>query len=267
MQIRFTTQAAFPRKSAKEDQMSEQAASASDPAAPHESRSPALKLVILAAVVAGLVLGGRQAAGYLVDVAEWIKGFGAWSAAVFAAVYALAAVAFVPGSLLTLAGGIIFGVVQGSIVVYIGATVGATLAFLIARHFARRWVAAKVEGDPKFAAIDRAIGDNGLKIAFLLRLSPAFPFNLLNYALGLTKVSLRDYVIAHLGMIPGTVLYVYGGAAIGDLAALAGGQAPGRSMASNILFGVGLVATLVVTVLITRIARRALSEAAGDEVA
>lgn len=244
--------------------MSEQA---TEQPASTQGKSPTSKLVILAAVVIALFLGGRQAAGYLVDVAEWVKSFGAWSAAVFAAVYVVATVAFIPGSLLTLAGGIIFGVVEGSIIVFAGATVGATAAFIIARNFARKWVAAKVEGDPKFAAIDRAIGRNGLKITFLLRLSPVFPFNLLNYALGLTKVSLRDYVIAHLGMIPGTVLYVYGGAAIGDLAALAEGAAPERSMASNILFGVGLVATLVVTVVITRIARRALAEETGEEVA
>ena len=230
------------------------------------NKSPALKLLAVLVALAALFLVGRQAAGYLSAVIEWTRGFGAWSAAVFVAIYSVAVVAFVPGSILTLAGGILFGVALGSVVVFTGASLGATLAFLVSRYLARARVSEMIAGDTRFAAIDEAIGRNGLKIAFLLRLSPAVPFILLNYALGLTRVRLRDYVLALLGMIPGTVLYVYGGAAIGSVAALAGGESAPKTPAHYALFGVGLLATLVVTVVITRTARRALAEATAEKV-
>ena len=171
----------------------------------------------------------------------------------FILIYVLACVCFVPGSVLTLGGGALFGVAWGSVYVSIGATAGATAAFLVGRYLARDWVARKIEGNKAFSAIDRAVAEEGWKIVLLTRLSPIFPFSLLNYALGLTRVPLRHYVLASwIGMIPGTIMYVY----IGSLARASTGE---TSTAQWILRGVGLVATILVTVLLTRIARRALA--------
>jgi uncharacterized membrane protein YdjX (TVP38/TMEM64 family) len=180
---------------------------------------------------------------------------------VFVVGYALATVAFVPGSVLTLAAGAIFGLVKGTLLVFTAATLGAIAAFLVARHVARDAVARRIEGDARFAAIDRAVELQGRRIVFLLRLSPVFPFNLLNYALGLTRVRLRDYAVASLGMLPGTLLYVYSGKVVGEVAALAGGGEMQRGTGYYLSWGIGLAATALVTVLVTRIARRALAEA------
>jgi uncharacterized membrane protein YdjX (TVP38/TMEM64 family) len=193
--------------------------------------------------------------------AAWVDGLGLWGPVVFVLGYALAVVAFVPGSLLTLAAGAIFGLGEGTLYVFVAAVLGSTGAFLVARHLARAAVERRLSGDPRFAAIDRAIGAQGRRIVFLLRLSPVFPFNLLNYALGLTRVRLGDYVAASVGMLPGTFLYVYSGKLAGDVAAAAGGAAPARGPGYYAVLGAGLAATLLVTVIVTRIARRALEQA------
>ncbi len=122
----------------------------------------------------------------------------------------------------------------------------------------------RLEGNQRFAAIDRAVGEQGRKIVFLLRLSPVFPFNLLNYGLGLTRVRFPDYFAASIGMLPGTLLYVYYGKLLGDVAALAGGAAVEKDAGYYAVLALGLVATLAVTTLVTRIARRALREATGE---
>jgi uncharacterized membrane protein YdjX (TVP38/TMEM64 family) len=180
---------------------------------------------------------------------------------VFIAGYVVAVVAFVPASLLTLAGGAIFGVAAGTAYVFVAAVIGSSLAFLIARYVARAAIERRLAGNDKFAAIDQAVGRSGRFIVFLLRLSPAFPFNLLNYGLGLTSVRFTDYLAASIGMLPGTLLYVYSGKTVGDVAALAGGATPERGGSYFALLGAGLLATAAVTVLVTRIARRALAEA------
>ena len=208
-----------------------------------------------------LVLLGRAAGGYVQSFAAWVDGIGAWGPAVFIVGYALAVAAFVPGSLLTLAGGAIFGVGAGTAYVFCAALLGSSLGFLIARYVARGAVERRLAGNEKFAAIDRAVGGQGRWIVFLLRLSPVFPFSLLNYALGLTSVRFADYLVASVGMLPGTLLYVYSGKAVGDVAALAGGAQHERGASEFALLAVGLCATAIVTVLVTRIARRALDEA------
>ena len=142
--------------------------------------------------------------------------------------YVVATVAFIPGSVLTLAAGAIFGLGQGVIYVMIGATTGASLAFLLARFVAREAIAQRVAGNPRFAAIDRAVGREGFKIVVLLRLSPVFPFNMLNYGLGLTNVRFTDYVAASIGMLPGSLLYTYSGFVAGDIVRLAGNAGPER---------------------------------------
>ncbi len=225
---------------------------------------PLGKLLLAALALAALVALGRQAGAYIPAFQQWVEGLGAVGPLAFILGYALAVLAFVPGSALTLASGAIFGVGRGTVLVFAAALLGSTLAFLVARHLARSAIEKRIAGDARFAAIDQAIGREGRKIVFLLRLSPIFPFNLLNYGLGLTRVRLVDYVIAGVGMLPGTLLYVYLGSAAGQAVAAAGGAAPGRSPAEWTLFGVGLAATLAVTLYVTRIARRALRDATGQ---
>jgi len=190
------------------------------------------------------------------NLLEWIDQFGIWGPVLFVFLYAGAAVLFIPGSALTLGAGALFGVVKGSILVSLASTLGASLAFLIGRYVARDWVAKKIEDNPKFKAVDEAVGREGWKIVALTRLSPLFPFTFLNYAYGLTKVKFSHYVLASwIGMMPGTVMYVY----LGSLARL-GVQAEEASGAQLALRIVGLVATIGVTITITKIARKALQE-------
>lgn len=213
-----------------------------------------LKVAVVLAVVAVLFLAGRELGGYVEGFIAWIEGLGAWAPLVFMIGYAVATVAFVPGSVLTLASGALFGLFWGTVYAWTGATVGAGAAFLIARYVARGWVERKIEGNPTFSHLDESIEKDGGKIVALLRLAPVFPFVLLNYALGLTKVRFLHYMVASFAMLPGTLLYVYYGHV--GRAALAGGQ----TVWDWVLLGVGLVAVLAVTVLITRKAKRALAE-------
>jgi uncharacterized membrane protein YdjX (TVP38/TMEM64 family) len=218
-------------------------------------------LLIVIGAIAILYSAHRIGAGpSLTDALDWIRGLGPLAPVAFVAIYIVACVAFVPGSILTIGGGVIFGVVRGSIYVSIAATLGATAAFLVGRYFARDWVSEKLQGNAKFKAIDLAVGREGWKIVFLTRLSPVFPFNLINYAYGLTRVTLRDYFFASwLGMIPATVLYVYIGSLSGDLAGAAGGHTT-RTPAEWAFTAVGFVATVAVVVYATRIGARALRE-------
>ncbi len=222
-----------------------------------------VKIALIVGLVLALALLAREAGRFVPQFAEWVESLGVWGPVAFIAGYALAVVGLVPGALLTLAGGAIFGLLKGSIYVFVAAVLGSSAAFLVARYLARNAVERRLGQNSKFASIDRAVGEQGLKIVFLLRLSPAFPFNLLNFGLGLTKVSFRDYVIASVGMIPGTVLYVYYGKLVGDVAALAGGAAVDKDAAYYAVLGLGLLATIVVTALVTWVARRALAEATG----
>jgi uncharacterized membrane protein YdjX (TVP38/TMEM64 family) len=217
-------------------------------------------ILIAVAVLAGLLLAGRKAGGYVPQFAEWVAQQGAWGPIAFILGYAVATVAFIPGSLLTLAAGAIFGLAFGTLYTFIGAALGSALAFLVARYVARSAIEKKIAGNAKFAAIDRAVGKEGFKIVALLRLSPIFPFNLLNYSLGLTKVPFLQYLAASFAMLPGTLLYVYYGKAAGSLAAAAGGAKPQGGTAGTVLLVVGLLATIAVTAFVTRLASRALKK-------
>jgi len=223
--------------------------------------SPLKKVLYAAgglAALAALWWLGRRGGQYVPAFAAWVDGLGVWGPLVFIAGYAVATVALVPGSVLTLAAGAIFGLVEGTIYVFFGATLGACGAFLVARYVARSAVERRIEANPKFATVDRAVGREGRKIVFLLRLSPVFPFNLLNYGLGLTKVRFVDYAIACLGMLPGTFLYVYYGKLLGDVAAVAGGAEVEKGVEYWLVLGLGIAATVAVTALITAKARQAL---------
>ncbi len=198
------------------------------------------------------------------DFAAWVEGLGPLGPVAFILGYAAATVAFLPGSILTLAAGALFGVLRGTIYAFAGATLGASTAFLIARYVARGAVERRLGASARFSAIDRAVGREGFKIVALLRLSPVVPFSALNYALGLTRVPFLKYLAACAAMLPGTLLYVYSGAAAGSLAAALGGGAR-KGTGSWVLFGVGLLATVAVTAFVTRLARRALKQEIGTE--
>lgn len=189
---------------------------------------------------------------------EWIEGLGPWGLIVFIVLYVTAAVLLLPAFVLTLGAGAVFGVAHGFVAVWVGATLGATTAFLIGRYLARGWVARRIEGNARFAAIDEAVAGEGWKIVGLTRMSPAFPYTLLNYAFSVTRVSVRDFVFATaVGMVPGIAMYVY----IGSLAGtLAGAGERARTPAEWALYAVGLLATVAVTVYVTRVARAALDK-------
>jgi uncharacterized membrane protein YdjX (TVP38/TMEM64 family) len=227
------------------------------------SRSGSAKLFKIAAVVVGLLVFvalTRQLGGYVPELAGWVENQGALGPLIFIAAYIVGVVAFLPGALLTLTGGALFDLVQGTVYVFVAAVIGSSLAFLAARYLARGFIEEKLRHHPRFAALDSAVADQGLKIVFLLRLSPAFPFNFMNYALGVTRVSFRDYLIASIGMLPGTLLYVYYGKVAGDAAALAAGAAVDKDAAYYVVLALGLIATIAVTTIVTRLARKALAE-------
>jgi len=224
-------------------------------------RSVVFRVVGGIAILLILMLAGRELAGYVPRFATWVEDRGTAGAVAFVIGYTVATVAFVPGSLLTLAAGAVFGIARGTLLVFLGATIGETVAFLLARHAIRSRIEQRVRQDPRFARLDDAIAQEGRRIVLLLRLSPVFPFNLLNYALGLTRIRVRDYIIASIGILPGTLLYVYLGKVIGDVAAIAAGVMPPAGAGYWIVLGVGLLATIAVTILIARIARRTLRNA------
>ncbi len=222
----------------------------------------AVRIALFLGILAALVLAARWLP--IPSLLQWVRDQGPWAPVLFILAYILACVFLLPGSLLTLAAGVLFGPIWGTLWTSIGATLGATAAFLTGRFIARDWIQQRIKAHPRFAAIDAAIGTEGWKIVGLLRLSPVVPFSLLNYALGLTRVGLRDYVLASwAGMLPATGLYVYLGSVAGE--ALLQGKATQhtRTPAEWALYGLGFAATLAVTILVTRIARTALNRRIG----
>ncbi|WP_240039126.1 MULTISPECIES: TVP38/TMEM64 family protein [Okeania] len=191
----------------------------------------------------------------------WIESLDVWSPIAFIIIYNLATLLLIPGLVLTIGGGVIFGVIWGAIYVFFASTLGATIAFIIGRYISRDWVCQQLHQHPKFQVIDRAVIKAGFKIVFLTRLCPLFPFNLLNYAFGVMQVSLKDYILGSLGMIPGTVMYVYIGSIVGDITLIGTSQQPTNStveVTKWIINIVGLIATVLVTIYITRQANKAL---------
>jgi uncharacterized membrane protein YdjX (TVP38/TMEM64 family) len=198
---------------------------------------------------------------YLASVLEWTHSLGGWGPILVGALYILACLLLLPGSMLTLGIGFLFGAPVGVLTASIGANFGACAAFIVARTIARDRIARKIADNPKFAALDAAVGQEGLRIVLLLRLSLVFPFNILNYALGLTKISFRDYALATLiGMLPETLMLVYLGSVAKSLAASVTGQADSGT-AGRVFIWIGLAATIGVAILATRIAQRSLKAA------
>lgn len=217
------------------------------------------------AIVAGVALAAAvvwqlPVTHWIVALAERLRNMGWAGVALFIAIYVVAEVALLPGSLFTLAAGFAYGPVGGLLVASPASVLAATVAFLLGRTVLRRWIRTRIDRYPKARALDAAIAANSFKLILLLRLSPVIPFNILNYALGLSDAKVGRYVVASfVGMLPGTWLYVY----LGSLATTAAelteaGQ--GSSPQKLILTSVGLVATIIVVVLVTRAANRALND-------
>jgi uncharacterized membrane protein YdjX (TVP38/TMEM64 family) len=222
------------------------------------------RLIGLIVMVIALLLAMR-----FVPVQQWLRNFNNWVGQmgvagifVFIIVYAVATVLLAPGSVLTIGAGFIFGLWKGFLAVSVGATLGASLAFLIARFIARDKVEAIARRKEKFCKIDNAIGKQGAKLIFLLRLSPVIPFNLSNYFYGLTGVKFWPYVfVSWSGMIPGTFLYVYIGTASKlAVSAAAGGEAVKHGWQYWTFMTLGLAATIIVTIWVAKIARDALQK-------
>jgi uncharacterized membrane protein YdjX (TVP38/TMEM64 family) len=217
-------------------------------------------ITLLAAAVLAILIF-LPVKSYLDELLEWVRGMGVWGPLLLGAVYIVATVLCVPCFPLTVGAGFVFGVVVATMTVSLASTLGASAAFLLGRTLARDWVQQKVARSPRFRALDEAVRRQGFKIVLLVRLSPAFPYNLANYAFGLSQVSFRDYVLASwMGMLPATVMYAYIGSTLKSLADLAAGRIEG-GVAQRVLFGIGLVATVAATVFVTRLARQALKEA------
>ena len=223
------------------------------------SKSTLLKKLLPALVVVGVLIAAFRTlpvGEWLQSALEWVEGLGPWGPVAFIALYALAVVFFFPASVMTLAAGTGFGVVLGAVYVSLASTLGATLAFLVGRHVARKAVQKRIDGNKTFTAIDSAVADEGWKVVGLTRLSPVFPFTLLNYAYGVTRVKFTHYVLASwIGMMPGTILFVYVGS-LGKAAA----SSEGKSALEWTFYGVGLLATIIVTIYVTKIAKQALNK-------
>ena len=224
------------------------------------------RLATLIAIVIALFLAMK-----FLPVQQWLRSFNDWVGQmgvagifIFIIVYAVATVLLAPGAILTIGAGFAFRLWKGFLAVSGGATLGASLAFLVARFIARDKIEAMATGNEKFRNIDSAIGKQGAKLIFLLRLSPVIPFNLSNYFYGLTGVKFWPYVLASwIGMMPGTFLYVYiGTAGKAAVSAAAGGEVVKHGWQYWTFLCFGLAATVIVTIWVTKIARDALKKTA-----
>ena len=222
-----------------------------------------VKLAVLAVILAGLVVASvlLPVKDYLEAVLEWTRGLGFWGPFFVAAFYVLACVLLLPGGAITLAAGFLFGVGVATITTSVGSTLGASAAFMVGRTFARDWVRRKMAGRPKFEAIDTAVGEQGFKIVLLTRLSPIIPFNMQNYAYGLTGVKLWKYVLASwIGMLPGTLAYCYIGSGLRSITEAVRGETEG-GWVKPVFFWGRLAVAMVVVIVVTRIAQKAMKRA------
>lgn len=224
---------------------------------------PLLRILAATTLVAIVVIGIWRfpLKSWAEQFITWIRRFGTPGAAIYGLVYAAGVIFMVPGIALTAGAGLVYGPVIGVLIVSPASVLGATLAFLVARYFVREWVEGRLIHYPKFTAIDRSIGKHGFRIVLLLRLQPVLPFVLLNYALGLTRVRLRDYVLASwIGMAPATIVYVYLGSALYNVVDLFSGKIFRQNFAAVLLFWVGLAAAIVLMIVVSRMAKRALDQ-------
>jgi uncharacterized membrane protein YdjX (TVP38/TMEM64 family) len=196
---------------------------------------------------------------WLVGLVARLGEFGPWGPVIFVGLYVLAALTLAPAIVLTLTAGALFGVVRGSLLVYIGAMLGAIAAYAVSMRLSRLRVFAWMDHHPRVAAVRSAVAGRGPWVQFLLRLSPIVPFTWLNYALGLSRVPFRDFLIASFGMIPAIIVYTYYGKVVGDVTRLAAGVAPPRGPLYYAMLALGVVTTVLATTSITRAAREAMA--------
>ena len=232
---------------------------------PQPRTNRTLKLLIISFLIITLIFLSQYVniPVILHNAILWVENLGVFGPIAYIIIYNLATILFIPGSLLTLKGGCLFGLFWGSVYVLIAAIIGAILAFIVGRYLSRDWVARQINKYPKFGAINLAVAKEGWKIVLLTRLCPIFPFNLLNYAFGVTQVSLKDYILGSFGIIPGTVLYVYMGSLATDLAMINQSYQPTNPEAQIwqwVMQIIGLIATIAITIYITKIAQKALNE-------
>lgn len=193
---------------------------------------------LLVAVIILLRLAG--AGDKITALREWISTLGSWGPLVFVLIYILAVVAALPGSAVTIAGAALFGSVGGVVLVSIASTIGASLAFLIARYLARDFILSKLAGSDLFKKLERLTAENGAMIVAIVRLVPLFPFNVVNYGFGLTAIRFRTYVFwSWLCMLPATILYVVGTDAV--TSGLASGKIPWLLISVCLAAGIVLI--------------------------
>lgn len=218
---------------------------------------PIKPILLLAAVIAIIFISAKLGVGdKLGDLHVWIRSLGVLGPLAFMVIYAAATVAALPGSALSIAAGALFGPVLGVITVIFSATLGASLAFLVSRYFARSSIEKWLEGSEKFRKLDELTARHGDIMVAITRLVPLFPFNLLNYGFGLTSVTFRTYVVwSFVCMLPGTILYVVGSAAVAE--ALREGKVPW-------LLIVVVVLILGIIIVLGRQARKKLREGEGE---
>jgi uncharacterized membrane protein YdjX (TVP38/TMEM64 family) len=227
------------------------------------SKRTLLKFLVCLCILLGLFVASRylNLTGLLRDSLAWIRSLGPWAPIAFIVTYCISCVLAIPASVLTLGGGFLFGAVWGSLYVVAGAMLGAIASFLVGRYLARDWVARKIEHHRKFKAIDAAIAQEGWKIVLLARLAPIFPYAVLNYGFALTRIPFGQYVSATaIGILPAMIAFVYFGSLATDLAGLAQG-AKSQPALKWAIAGI----TLIVAVLLTRIAHRSLSRALSNQ--
>ena len=226
------------------------------------------KTLLIIGVIIALALAAWQLplGTYIEQALSWVEAHETIAWIVFAILYIAAIVLILPASVFSLAAGYLFGLLQGWIIVVITATIGAMIAFIVGRSLLRTWVVKKAEKMKNFHSLDEAVSQKGLFIVFLTRLSPVFPFSLINYVYGITKISLRNFSLAtFFGIMPGSLLYVYAGSTAKNLQEVLSGNVEFSGAQQYLLYG-GLIATLIVTIVITRIASKALKENSHIEI-
>lgn len=221
-----------------------------------------MKAIVAAVAIVVLLVTGYllEAPRYLQEALQWVDGLGIWGPVVFVAMYIAVCVLVIPGSILTLGAGAVFGVIRGALFTVVGSTLGATLAFVLGRTLMREWVESKIKTSRRLKSVDEAVQREGGRLVFLLRLSPLVPFSISNYVYGVTNIKLSHYFAATaVGMLPGIFLYSYIGSFIRRAAELGAGTT-GTTTGEWALYIVGLIATVVATVRVTIVAKRALAE-------
>lgn len=221
--------------------------------------APLILLFLAVSIVLVMWLGAR----HVPRLEPWLDGFGGWGPVIYLAVCTLAAVLLVPGSVTKLAAGALFGFADGLLWGFLGAALGSVAAFSVARIGRRTWIETWLRGLPRMSRFDASVAQHGRRIVFLMRLSPVVPFSIINYALGLSRVRFRDYLIGAPGMLPSVFLYVYSGGIAQEVMEAAAGATFDKPWWEWAILAVGLVATILATHVVTKKAKEAL--ASDDE--